>query len=103
MDTVYYWIYYKRQTNIFLCHFSGFHYPVKLRLCILDFQVRVGSKSNPDIRMPHDILQSFRVHTALCHVGAEGVSAHMGCNLRKLNSVDFIVLGADMLKVMCSQ
>ena len=100
MDTVYYWLYYKRQTNTFLCPFSGFHNPVKLRLCILDFQMRVGSKSNPDIRMPHDILQRFGVHTALCHIGAEGVSTHMRGDLRKLNSVDFIVLGADMLKVM---
>ena len=37
MDTVYYRLYYKRQTNIFLRRFSGFHNPVKLRLCILDF------------------------------------------------------------------
>ena len=29
--------------------FLGFHDPVKLRLCILNFQVRVGSKRNPDI------------------------------------------------------
>ena len=100
MDTVYYWLYYKRQTNTFFCPFSGFQTAVKFLLSILNFQMRVGVQSNADIRMPHDILQRFGVHTALCHIGAEGVSTHMRGDLRKLNSVDFIVLGADMLKVM---
>ena len=91
MDTVYYWLYYKRQTNIFLRLFLGFHNPVKLRLCILDFQMRVGVQSNADIRMTHDILQSFGVHTAFRHVGAEGVAAHMRGDFRKLYFVDAAV------------
>ena len=62
MDTVYYWLYYKRQTNTFLCPFSGFQTAVKFLLSILNFQMRVGVQSNADIRMPHDILQRFRVH-----------------------------------------
>ena len=81
MDTVYYWLYYKRQTNTFLCPFSDFHNPVKFLLSILNFQMRVGVQSNADIRMPHDILQRFGVHTALCHIGAEGMPEHMGCDL----------------------
>ena len=86
--------------------FLGFHDPVKLRLCILDFQMRVGSKRNPDIRMPHAILQRFGVHTALCHVGAEGMPEHMGCDLRKqamtsglmgTNRSPFLVLVSSMM------
>ena len=57
----------------------------------------VDVQRHADVRMPHDILQRFGVHTALCHIGAEGMSAHMGRDLRKLYFVDFIVLGADML------
>ena len=75
-----------RQT-LFLC----FHYPVKLRLCILDFQMRVGSKSNPDVRMTHDILQGFGIHAAVRHVGTEDVAAHMRGDFRKLYFVDAAV------------
>ena len=50
--------------------------------------------------MSHNVLQGFRVHSALCHVGAESMPAHMRCNFRKLYSVDAVVLVADMLKVM---
>ena len=81
-------------------YFLSFQNPVKFDLCIFKFQVGVSVQSHTDIRMPHDILQGFGIHTALSHVGTESMTAHMGCDLRKLNFVDTVVLVEDMLEVM---
>jgi len=81
-------------------HFLSFQNTVKFDLCIFKFQVSVGVQCDTDIRMSHDVLQGFGVHTALCHVGTECMTAHMGCDFRKLNFVDVVVLVEDMLEVM---
>ena len=81
-------------------HFLSFQNPVEFDLCIFKFQVSVSIQSDTDIRMPHDVLHGFGVHTALRHIGTEGMPAYMGCDLRKLNLVDAVVLVEDMLEVM---
>jgi len=50
--------------------------------------------------MTHDVLQSFGIHTALCHVGAKCVSARVRCNLWKLNFIYAVILLPDMFKVL---
>ena len=76
MDTVYYWLYYKWQTNTFSALFLPFCDPVKFRFCIVKFDVGIGVLRDADIRMTHDILQVFGIHTALCHVGTENPYTH---------------------------
>ena len=77
---------YGRQT-LFLC----FHYPVEILLGIVKFDMGIGVRRDADIRMTHDILQGFGIHAAFCHVGTEGVAAHMRGDFRKLYFVDAAV------------
>ena len=42
---------------------------------IVVLQMRVGIRSNTNIRMSHEILQCFRIHTSQCHVRTIGVPA----------------------------
>ena len=78
MDTVYYWLYYKWQTNTISALFLPLRDPVKFRFCIVKFDMGIGVQRNADIRVTHDILQGFGIHAALCHIGAKGMAAHMG-------------------------
>ena len=64
-------------------HFLSFHNPVKFRLGIVKSQMGIGVQRDADIRVTHDVLQSFRAHAAARHVGTEGVPAYMGCDLCK--------------------
>ena len=100
MDTVYYWLYYKWQTNTFSALFLPLRDPVKFRFCIVKFDVGIGVQRDADICVTHDILQGFGIHTAPCHVGAEGMAAHMGRDFGKLNFVNAVVFLQNMLEVM---
>ena len=100
MDTVYYWLYYKWQTNTFSALFLPLRDPVKFRFCIVKFDVGIGVQRDADICVTHDILQGFGIHTAPCHVGAEGMAAHMGRDFGKLNLVNAVVFLQNMLEVM---
>lgn len=55
--------------------------------------------------MSHEILERFRIHPGFRHVGAIGVAAHMGWDVRHLNLVNFIVplhrMVESMLPVHC--
>lgn len=55
---------------------------------------------NADIRVSHDILQALGIHATLCHLGAKGMSAYMGCYFRHLNLVDAVILLKNVLKVL---
>ena len=96
MGILYYWLYYKWQTNTFL----GFRDPIKFYLSIFKFDMGIGVQCNTNIRMAHDILQGFGVHAAFRHVGAEGMAADMGCDFRKLHLINAVVFLHNMLKVL---
>ena len=72
--------------------FLSFHHPFKFHLRILEFDMGIGVQRDAAIRVTHDILQGFGIHAALCHVGTEGMTAHMRGDFRKLNFVDAVVL-----------
>ena len=74
--------------------------PVKLRFCIVKFHMGIGIQRDADVRMAHDILQGFRVHAALSHVGTECMAADMGRDFGKRHLVNAVVFLQDMLKVM---
>lgn len=46
--------------------------------------MRVGVHRDAVIRVSHDVLQDFRIHSASRHVGAGGVAADVGRDLGKL-------------------
>ena len=75
-------------------------YPQEFLLCIIELNVCVGVQRHADIAVSHDILQRLGIHSGLCHVGAESVPTHMGCDLRQLHTVGLIVLGNHMLHVL---
>ena len=60
-----------------------FQTAIKFCLGIVKSQVGVGVQRDADIRVTHDVLRGFRAHSTLCHVGAEGMSAYVGCDLCK--------------------
>ena len=64
--------------------FLRFRNPVKFRLGIVKSQMGIGVQRDADIRVTHDVLQSFRAHAAARHVGVEGMPAYVGCDLWKM-------------------
>ena len=75
-------------------------YPQEFLLCIIEPHVCVGVQRHADIAVSHDILQRLGIYSGLCHVGAESVPTHMGCDLRQLHTVGLVVLGNHMLHVL---
>ena len=67
------------------------HFTIQEKLLICDLlqlfpnifhiKVRIGIKRDADIGMAHYHLKRLRIHTALRHVGTEGMSANMRCDL----------------------
>lgn len=45
-----------------------------------------------DVCVAHDVLQCFGVHPRFCHIGTEGVSAHMRGYFRHLDAVNLVIL-----------
>lgn len=60
----------------------------------------VSVEGNADIRMAHDVLQGLGVHAGFCHVGTEGMPAHMGRHLGHGDAVDPVVLLHNMLQIL---
>ena len=50
--------------------------------------------------MAHQVLQRFRVHAALCHVGAKCVPANMRCDFGKLRLISPIILLQRIVKIL---
>lgn len=67
--------------------------------CIFKFDVRISVHRNTDIGVSHQVLQRFRVHAALCHIGAKCMPAHMGRDFGKLNLVSPIILFQCIMKI----
>ena len=59
----------------------------------------VDIQRHADVRMTHDILQVLWIHTGLCHIGTEGVSAYMRGYFGHLDAVDLVVLLDNVLQV----
>ena len=62
--------------------------------------MRVGIEGNANVRMSHQILKGFRVHSSLCHIGAIGVAADMRRYLGDGNLECGIVFLANPLEEM---
>lgn len=63
----------------------------------------VGIDVHGDTRIgvTHQVLQTFQVHTGVCHVGAEGMPEYMGCDLRqRLIRMQLLVFLQRPLEVM---
>lgn len=75
-------------------------HPEQFLLCIIELDMGVGVQRHADIAVTHDILQRLRAHSRLCHIGTEGMPAHMGRDLRQLYPVDLIILGYNMLHIL---
>ena len=56
----------------------------------------VGIQCYADVCMTRDVLQCLEVHPGFCHIGADGVSAHMRSYFRHLD-VDPILVSAELL------
>lgn len=52
-----------------------------------------------NIRMPHQILQGFRIHPGSCTIAAVCMPAYMWCHFGHLHTINLIVFLNDMLKI----
>ena len=76
-------------------HFSPyflhiFHF-LQLISSIFQSPMGIGVHCNTDVRMSHQVLQSFGIHARLRHIGTVGVSTYMRCDVRHLHSVNIII------------
>lgn len=62
----------------------------------------VGIQCYADVCMAHDVLQCLGVHPGFCHIGTEGMSAHMRGYFRHLDAVNLVILLDNMLHVLLS-
>lgn len=69
-------------------------------LHIIKAEMGVCIQGDADIRRSHDVLQGFGIHSGLCHVGAECMSANMGGNFGELYFVNAVILFPDVLKIL---
>ena len=67
-------------------------HPEQFFLGIIEWDVGICVQRYGNVTVSHDILQSLWTHSRLCHIGAEGMPAHMGCDLRQLYPVDLMIL-----------
>jgi len=66
--------------------------PFQLIRGILQPKIRVSVQRNPDITIPHQVLERLGIHARFRHVAAVGMAADMQCDVRHLHPVDIIVL-----------
>ena len=71
--------------------FRNFSIPQGFELSALSGICLLYTSCNADIRMSHQVLQSFGIHTRLRHIGTVGVSTDMRCDVRHLYSVNIII------------
>lgn len=60
----------------------------------------VGIQRDSDVAVSHNVLQRLGIHAGFCHIGAEGVSAYMGCDFWHLHPVNAVILVANVLKIL---
>ena len=77
---------YPRQKLEVSCNFrKGFLHSLEIRM-------RVDIQRYTDIGVPHEILQTFHINTALLHIRTEGVAQNMGRYPGKGISIDSVDL-----------
>lgn len=71
---------------------TGQFRPFQLSLGILLSKVGIDILRVNDLGIPHQILQGFRHHAGAGHVAAVCMATDMGCDLRQLDPIDFVIL-----------
>lgn len=67
---------------------------------ILIMNMSICVKRDRNIRMSHKILQSLRIHSALCHIGTVCVPADVRRDQRQRDFVYAVILFPDVLEIM---
>lgn len=65
-----------RNSHLFSGIFQSLHL-LKFLFCILKSYIGIRIECHSYIRMSHQILQCFRIHAGLCHIGTICMSANM--------------------------
>ena len=81
--------------NFIICstHLTHFHFRIFIS------KVRIHIHCRCYFRVPHQILQRFRIHSRPGHIGTIGMSAYMWCNLWQLHRMCSIILPYHMIKI----
>lgn len=75
-------------------------HPEQFLLGIIKLDMSISVQRYGYVTVTHDVLQGFRAHSGLCHIGAEGMPAYMGRDLGQLYPVNLVILGYNMLHIL---
>lgn len=80
-----------------LCQFGN---SLQFLFCIVQANMCISVQSHSYICMSHKVLQSFGIHTRLCHVATISMLTHMRCHFRQFFFIDAIVFSYNMFKIL---
>ena len=78
----------------------GIYHPFHLCFHVIVLHMSVSIQGDANVRVSHQILQSFGIHTAFGHVGTKRMSANMRCDVRQLFPIELVVARTDVIEVV---
>lgn len=66
----------------------GIYHPFHLCFHVIVLHMSVSIQGDANVRVSHQILQSFGIHTAFGHVGTKRMSANMRCDVGQLFPIE---------------
>lgn len=78
----------------------GIYHPFHLCFHVIVLHMSVSIQGDANVRVSHQILQSFRIHTAFGHVGTKRMSANMRCDVGQLFPIELVVACTNVVEVV---
>ena len=78
----------------------GIYHPFHLGFYVIVLHMSVSIQGDANVRVSHQILQSFGIHTAFGHVGTKRMSANMRCDVGQLFPIELVVARTDVVEVV---
>ena len=78
----------------------GIYHPFHLGFYVIVLHMSVSIQGDANVRVSHQILQSFGIHTAFGHVGTKRMSANMRRDVGQLFPIELVVARTDVVEVV---
>lgn len=78
----------------------GIYHPFHLCFHVIVLHMSVSIQGDANVRVSHQILQSFGIHTAFGHVGTKRMSANMRCDVGQLFPIELVVACTNVVEVV---
>ena len=76
------------------------YHPFHLCFHVIVLHMSVSIQGDANVRVSHQILQSFGIHTAFGHVGTKRMSANMRCDVGQLFPIELVVACTNVVEVV---